>query len=156
MHRLLTGSCIAWAALLPVAPLAASQPAPAPYWYAFAFLLYGAGSVVCHQLADRSFYVGAAQMPVCARCTGIYFGAAVVALVGAVGRRTRREALSASGFSRTNRDRVRALVAAAILPTIVTLIYEWSTGDTPSNAVRAVAGAPLGAVVAFVVMSAVG
>jgi hypothetical protein len=44
----------------------------------------------------------------------------------------------------------------AILPTIVTLVYEWVTGDTPSNVVRAVAGAPLGAAVAFVVMSAVG
>jgi hypothetical protein len=53
-------------------------------------------------------------------------------------------------------DHVRTVLVVAILPTIVTLVYEWITGDTPSNAVRAVAGAPLGAAAAFVVMSAVG
>jgi hypothetical protein len=41
---------------------------------------------------------------------------------------------------------------AAALPTAVTLIYEWTTGDTPSNAIRALAGAPLGAAVAFLVV----
>ncbi|HVH25867.1 MAG TPA: DUF2085 domain-containing protein [Vicinamibacterales bacterium] len=146
LRRLLTGSVIAWAALLPVAPFAASQRAPAPLWYGLAFLVYGAGSLVCHQLPERSFYIGAAQMPVCARCTGIYVGAALAALLVGVRRK----------IGPTNSDRVRTLLAVAILPTIVTLIYEWVTGDTPSNAVRAVAGAPLGAAVAFVVMSAVG
>jgi uncharacterized membrane protein len=85
-------------------------------------------------------------MPVCARCTGIYVGAALAALLVGVRRK----------IGPINSDRVRTLLAVAILPTIVTLVYEWVTGDTPSNVVRAVAGGPLGAAVAFVVMSAVG
>ena len=32
------------------------------------------GSVVCHQMAERSFILGGKQLPVCARCTGIYAG----------------------------------------------------------------------------------
>lgn len=37
--------------------------------------LYG-----CHQRADRSFFVGKYQMPVCARCTGV-IATSVLALV---------------------------------------------------------------------------
>ena len=42
----------------------------------------------------------------------------------------------------------------AALPTAVTLVYEWTTGNTPSNAIRALAGAPLGAAVALIVIEA--
>ena len=30
----------------------------------------------CHQLPDRSFYIGRYQFPVCARCTGVLIGEA--------------------------------------------------------------------------------
>ena len=46
------------------------------------------------------------------------------------------------------------LLILAALPTAMTLVYEWTTGDMPSNAVRALAGAPLGAAIAFVVVGA--
>jgi uncharacterized membrane protein len=147
LRLILRGTAIGWAALLAVAPYAASRPAPAPSWYGLAFVLYGVGAVVCHQLPERSFHVWGAQLPVCARCTGIYLGAAMAAF--SVGVRP------AIGRLRLV-DHVRTVLVVAILPTIVTLVYEWITGDTPSNAVRAVAGAPLGAAAAFVVMSAVG
>ena len=32
------------------------------------------GSAVCHQMAERSFLFDGMQMPLCARCTGIYIG----------------------------------------------------------------------------------
>lgn len=32
------------------------------------------GSAVCHQMAERSFLFHGMQMPLCARCTGIYTG----------------------------------------------------------------------------------
>ena len=32
------------------------------------------GSAVCHQMAERSFILEGMQMPLCARCTGIYIG----------------------------------------------------------------------------------
>jgi uncharacterized membrane protein len=147
LRRVFITGAIMWAALIPLAPLAASQPAPARFWYPLALVLYAAGSVVCHQLPERSFHLWSAQAPVCARCTGIYLGAAVLAACAIVWPRT----------ARPNDDvrRTRALLAIAVLPTLVTLAYEWTTGDTPSNAWRAFAGAPLGSAVAFVVMSGV-
>ena len=30
---------------------------------------------VCHRIAERSFHVGSVQLPLCARCTGMYLGA---------------------------------------------------------------------------------
>jgi uncharacterized membrane protein len=38
---------------------------------------YFAGSVVCHQIAERSFVTAGRQWPICARCAGIYLGVAV-------------------------------------------------------------------------------
>ncbi|MBU6997442.1 MAG: DUF2085 domain-containing protein [Theionarchaea archaeon] len=34
-------------------------------------------SPVCHQLPQRSFHIAGHQLPVCARCTGIYLGALI-------------------------------------------------------------------------------
>jgi uncharacterized membrane protein len=28
----------------------------------------------CHQISSRSFFIGSYQFPVCARCTGLFFG----------------------------------------------------------------------------------
>ena len=33
---------------------------------------YLVGSVICHQRPDRSFRLWGVQMPVCARCAGLY------------------------------------------------------------------------------------
>lgn len=37
----------------------------------------------CHQRADRSFFIGGCQFPLCARCTGVFLGqlSAVVMLI---------------------------------------------------------------------------
>ena len=76
-------------------------------------------------------------MPVCARCTGIYVGAAITALV----------------LTRVRSPRVnpRTLLLVSFLPTAVTLVFEWTTGVTPANWIRALAGAPLGAAVAWAI-----
>ncbi len=105
--------------------------------------IYGVASLVCHQLPHRSFRLFSAQMPVCARCTGIYAGAAIAAAVAAAtgGRRPVME----------RRWDVRLVLGLAALPTAITLIVEWTTGVMPSNLVRATAGLPLGAAVASVV-----
>jgi uncharacterized membrane protein len=33
------------------------------------------GYAICHQIPERSFHLGGHQLPLCARCTGIYMGA---------------------------------------------------------------------------------
>jgi uncharacterized membrane protein len=41
------------------------------------FKLDAAGFGICHQIHTHSFYIGGHQLPLCARCTGIYLGAIV-------------------------------------------------------------------------------
>jgi len=108
----------------------------------FAAAVYGVGSFLCHQRPERSFHLWSAQFPVCARCTGIYIGAAAAGLaaVPAVTRRASRP--------------VVALMAAA-MPALATLVYEWTLGVTPSNGIRAASGVVLGAVVMAVILTEV-
>ena len=47
----------------------------------FATPIYRAFSFVCHQIPERSFHLGGHQFGVCSRCTGLYAGFAVAALV---------------------------------------------------------------------------
>jgi hypothetical protein len=56
------------------------------------------------------------------------------------------------GSPRSAVDGVRWHVFWAIVPTAVTLAWEWTTGDMTSNIVRACAGAPIGGVAAWIVM----
>ena len=69
-------SAVVWAALIVAAPYPC-QPRAHVDALASALILavYGLGSLICHQLPERSYHLWAAQMPVCARCAGIYFGA---------------------------------------------------------------------------------
>jgi hypothetical protein len=94
-------------------------------------------------------------MPVCARCAGLYFGAAAMAMLAAG---SLRSAIDRSVGPRdgpllwmSGAPAVRVLVLAA-LPTAASLAYEWVTGHDPGNWIRAVAGAPLGAAVAAVLV----
>jgi uncharacterized membrane protein len=122
----------AWLALLVVAPL---LPAAA------SALTYAAGSLICHQRPERSFHLDGIQLPVCARCLGIYAGAAAGCAAAALLRRPPP-------------DRIRVVTVVALLPTIVTVALEWLGVWYPSNLMRAFAGAPAGYVVALVVTRA--
>jgi uncharacterized membrane protein len=136
---------------LPLADFVMSRSHPAAPVSVMALLVYAAGSIVCHQRPDRSFHLWSAQMPVCARCTGIYAGAAISAAVLLVRSRAARAEFSSPILP----NAVRRILAAAALPTAATLIVEWTTRLTPSNTVRALAGIPLGAAVAWVIGAAV-
>lgn len=48
-----------------------------------------AGYTVCHRLTDHSFVFAGRQMPLCARCSGMYLGIALVFVVLLVAGRTR-------------------------------------------------------------------
>jgi uncharacterized membrane protein len=139
----ITGS-ILWAALLAIGPFAVTRSSPGHVSYAVALAVYGAGQFICHQMPERSFYLWMAQLPVCARCTGIYVGGG----------------LTATGFCGVmdklgvDARRARTLVAVAAIPTAATLVFEWATGVRTSNLVRAVSGVPLGAAIVLVVAAA--
>jgi hypothetical protein len=139
---------VAWAALLVAAPFFASRAHASALASALILGVYGIGSLVCHQLPERSYHLWAAQMPVCARCAGIYFGGVLGALAALV---RRGRPWPAREPSRLRPLDVRVALALAATPTFASLIFEWTTGEMPSHAIRAAAGVPLGLVVAWVV-----
>jgi uncharacterized membrane protein len=135
-------TAVTWLALLVITPLAPSS---------LATLIYAVGSVICHQLPERSFHLAGFQLPVCARCLGIYAGAAAAAsihVLGATIADTARWRLLSPAAAR------RVFLGSA-LPTIVTVALEWSGVWFPTNVVRAMAGVVVGAGGALVVMGAV-
>ena len=115
-----------WVALLLAAPVLAAPLGAA---------LYGIGAAICHQLPERSFHLAGSQLPVCARCIGIYLGAAAGLTWG--------------------RTWPRARVAAAAIPTAATVLLEAVGIWHPSNVTRMFAGVPLGAAAAALLISAV-
>ena len=58
-----------WCFLIIAAPLLAK------FEYRFASgIIYIFFSKICHQMAERSFFIFGKQFAVCSRCTGLYFG----------------------------------------------------------------------------------
>lgn len=149
---LFTGVTLAWLLLLLLAPSAPFREAGGRAATVAAAGAYLIGSVVCHQRPDRSFHPGGVQMPVCARCAGLYLGAGVGVL--AAGARRRRGA----GPGRTPHPAGTAgfptwprwVVVAAAAPTAMTFAAE-AAGWMPSiGELRAAAAAPLGVAVTWV------
>ena len=155
LRTALVAACAAWAMLIVAAPLLASRAHASPAASALILGVYGIASLVCHQLPERSSQLWGAQMPVCARCAGIYAGAvlgAAFALCAPASLRHGRPEV-AQGFSSAWSPRI--VLALAVTPTVLTLIYEWASGDMPSHAIRAAAGAAIGLVTAWLVVAAV-
>lgn len=124
----LTGVAVFWAALIFAAPLALrSATAGGPV-----SALYAASSRICHQRPERSLSVAGLQMPVCARCSGLYVSAALGTLLAWPRRRGSAPV-------------PRSLLFAAALPTAVTFALEVTGVMRFSNVMRAVAALPLGA-----------
>lgn len=133
-----------WMTALVVAPVAASQPgAIAPTTSAF---IYAAGSIICHQRPERSFHYDGAQLPVCARCLGLYAGGLVGAVawmvIAGLGRRplARARAVTSSFV-------VRNTVLLAALPTVVSVATAFVGWWDPDNVLRAILAVPLGAAI---------
>jgi hypothetical protein len=154
LRAALVAAVAAWAALLVVTPWLAGRPHASPIASGLMVAVYGIGSLVCHQLPQRSYYLWTAQMPVCARCAGIYAGA-VIGAIAAILRPARRGwPGSVPGRDTRRAHDVRIVLALAAVPTLATLLYEWATGDMPAHAIRAASGVPLGLVVAWLVVAA--
>ena len=123
---LLTAAAVLWVAAL----FFASAPG-AGRSGVLADAIRAVGSVVCHQRPDRSFHVAGVQLPVCARCAGLYVAGALGALLAWVGT---------TGVP----ERTRTLLLLAAVPTAATLIGEWARLIDPGNIARAMAALPLG------------
>jgi hypothetical protein len=195
---------VTWALLLPLAPFIASRAHATPVGAALLLATYAIGGAICHQLPERSYHLWTVQLPVCARCTGIYAGAAMAAIVWTAAplkrptnadaaaplkrrppngdaaaplkqhptngdaaaplerRPTNADAAAPPKRRPTNPDvghrfsganRSRALLLMAALPTLATLVYEWTTAGMPAHTIRAAAATPLGATVAWMVLT---
>jgi uncharacterized membrane protein len=132
---LLVAGAAAWTAAVIAAPGAPVSIASG---------IYAAASVVCHQIPSRSFALAGGPIAVCARCLGLYLGGlAGFALAAALHRKVGRV------------SRPLAVVAAASVPTALTVLLEWGTHAHVTNALRFGAALPLGAAVALVIGAAV-
>lgn len=106
--------------------------------YRFVFSL---GSGLCHQLPERSFIFQGLQLPLCARCTGIYFGFIFTFVMLAVlyGRAPRRGGLSRFYY---------LMIAIFGLPLVFDGLSSYLGYRTTTNAIRLWSGSAFGAVLA--------
>jgi uncharacterized membrane protein len=112
--------------------------------------IYAAASLICHQRPERSFHIAGVPLAVCARCTGLYSGAAMGVLM----------LIAFSGLGRISPARVeraitpqrakRALITLGA-PTIVTVVTALLGWWDPGNTIRATLAVPLGAIAGAVV-----
>jgi len=139
---LLCGALL-WAVVLVSAPVVTANYASRDSLFTLGAAAYIVGTIVCHQQADRSFRLSETTFPVCARCTGLYVGAGVAALM-----------IFALGAVRTQRrcrwKDARTLLIVSALPTVVSILVETLGVVDPGNLVRAFSGIPLGGAALFV------
>ena len=129
---LLTAGALSWVALVLAAPLALAHG-----YTVLPAIVYETAGLICHQRPERSFHLAGIQLPVCARCFGLYASGAAGAVMACL-----------AGLSGTGRAPTRSAafaIAAAAIPTALTLIVEWIGLIHPGGLARAIAAVPLGA-----------
>lgn len=128
-------------ALLYVSAIIAAPLAAANDHTKLAVSIYRGFATVCHQMADRSFFIAGKQLAVCARCSGLYAGFVLVLLLYPLIRPLRSTTLPP----------VKWLFIAAIPTTVdffLTFLGIWE--NTHSS--RLLTGMLLGGVTVFYVM----
>lgn len=133
----LTAAALAWVVVLFAAPILLSRLGASTVITA----VYSGAHFICHQRPARSFTIAGVQLPVCARCSGLYVAGAAGALVALVVTGGRAPAGSRG---------LRIALALAAAPTAITVAIEWSGLAFPSNMLRALSALPLGAVAGWV------
>jgi uncharacterized membrane protein len=130
--RLLAVLAVAWVAAVLAAPIALAQG-----YAVLPAIVYEAAGLICHQRPDRSFRLEGIQLPVCARCFGLYASGAA----GAIGAWLRGRPAAGEVLTR----RASLALAIAALPTAATVGLEWAHVLSPGNQLRALSALPLGA-----------
>jgi uncharacterized membrane protein len=128
---ILTTLAILWVAVVILAPLALAWG-----YGMLPAIVYQLAGTLCHQRPERSFHLAGIQLPVCARCFGLY-------AAGAAGALAAFAAAAPVGLERAARP-ASAVLALAAAPTAVTVIGEWLNLLHPGGTLRALAAAPLG------------
>lgn len=136
MKRRLVAAAVAWPIVLGLAA-AARAAGNRPLW---SDVIYLAASRVCHQRPDRSFFTAGVQWPVCGRCAGLYLAAPIGAVAALLTRR------------RARHETWAPWLAAAAVPTALSLVLEWAVRWPVTSAWRFAAALPLGATIAFVLV----
>jgi uncharacterized membrane protein len=113
----------------------------------FLALVYAAGSIVCHQLPERSFFLDGRQLPVCARCTGLYLSSAAGFLGWCMWKTIRGRRVVVPP------RRALAVVIVAAVPTALSYVTGVFGLWDGSNLARALLAVPLGASAGAVVAS---
>jgi uncharacterized membrane protein len=103
-------------------------------------MIFSAGSVICHQIPERSFFWAGQQLPVCARCTGLYLSGALGLIVWTTIKTARRW----RPLAIDPRVALRLLAIAAV-PTALSLATAMAGLWDGSNVTRALLAMPLGA-----------
>ena len=124
----LTVAAVIWTLMLVAAPAVLTSPALTTP----SAVVYAGSSRICHQKPERSFALAGRQLPVCARCFGLY-------LAGAFG------AVAAWSSRRRVGQTTRYWLALAAVPTAVTWTLEMLGVAGFTNLIRAFAALPLGA-----------
>jgi uncharacterized membrane protein len=131
---LLPAAAVAWVLVLCAAPFSLARAiVPVP-----TVAVYGAASVICHQRPERSFHLSGIQIPVCARCFGLYLAGAAGAAAAFAMRRRRAAALSTT--------RIRLALAGAAVPILLSVGLEMIGAIHGSNVSRFLSGIPFGVV----------
>ena len=137
-----------WAGALVAAPQIVGRVSEDAPVLRSAVVVYALSSFICHQRPERSFRLSGVQMPVCARCAGLYL-AAPLGIAGLLVMRQRYRRTIAS------REKWQRIIIGASMLSLLTLAWEWMTGEMTSGVVRAIAGGVLGAAVAAAVTAVV-
>lgn len=146
-----------WTACLVAAPYAITHTGSSSFRLSLmgrvAVGTYVAASLICHQRRERSFRLWGAQMPVCARCFGLYAsvpigGAMALMLPVWLSLSDRRSGSTPTRFW-------RRLLLAGLIPTVAVACAEWIGLYRASLLLRATGAVPLGVAVGLVVGAAI-
>src|SRR5438094_925876 len=107
----------------------------------FAFTIYKVFSFVCHQIPERSFHVAGHPFAVCSRCTGLYAGFALAALIYPLAR----------SLKRTDTPRRIWLILAAV-PLLIDFALGYFSIWENTHLSRFLTGALLSSLAVFYVM----
>src|SRR5262249_53061220 len=103
--------------------------------------IYGAFSLLCHQLPERSYFIAGHQLAVCARCTGLYGGFTLTLLLYPLIRSLKNTSMPPRSW----------LILAAV-PLVVDVSINFFGFWHNTHTSRLFTGALLGSVAVFYVM----